>query len=109
MLNSYSEFMANSADRTGAAEKERPMLSSYPVACPHESCGWTGNLIPSHFREGEDAVIAAGQRAWLHCPRCGRDWEMRLTGDRLIVLPLLRPAGEAAPRPQGHTLPGSGS
>jgi hypothetical protein len=23
------------------------MLSSYPVACPHQSCGWKGNLIPS--------------------------------------------------------------
>jgi hypothetical protein len=22
------------------------MLSSYPVACPHEGCGWNGSLVP---------------------------------------------------------------
>ena len=62
MLNSYSEFMAKSADQTGTAENEHPMLTSYPVACPHENCGWTGNLIPSHFREGEDAEIVQVER-----------------------------------------------
>jgi hypothetical protein len=104
MLNSYSEFMAKSADQTGTAEKEHPMLTSYPVACPHENCGWSGNLIPSHFRAGEDAVIAAGQRAWLHCPRCGSDWELRLSGDRLIVLPLVPSGGKAPRQAVRHTL-----
>jgi Zn finger protein HypA/HybF involved in hydrogenase expression len=97
MLNSYHEFMAKSADKTGTAEKEHVMLTSYPVTCPHENCGWTGNLIPSHFRAGENAVIVAEQMAWLHCPRCGSNWEMRFSGDSLVVLPVYRPAGSASP------------
>ena len=63
------------------------MLSSYPVACPHGNCGWTGSLVPSLLRGGEDAEIASGQRAWLQCPRCRRDWEVQIKDDRVTVLP----------------------
>jgi hypothetical protein len=38
------------------------MLSSYPVVCPHGNCGWSGTLIPSHVRGGEDAEIASMDR-----------------------------------------------
>jgi hypothetical protein len=63
------------------------MLSSYPVACPHENCGWTGSLVPSHLRGGVDAEIASMQRAWFRCPRCQRDWEVRIKDDKVTVLP----------------------
>jgi hypothetical protein len=62
------------------------MLSSYPVACPHESCGWTGNLVPTPARGGEDAESASHQPAWFCCPQCGRDWEARVTDDAVTVL-----------------------
>jgi hypothetical protein len=63
------------------------MLSSYPVACPHEGCGWTGGLIPSRLRDGAGEEIVSGGRAWFQCPRCGRAWEVRITEDRVQVLP----------------------
>lgn len=63
------------------------MLSSYPVACPHATCGWTGNLVPSLLRGGADAEIASMHRAWFRCPRCQGDWEVRITDDRVTVLP----------------------
>ena len=39
------------------------MLTSYPVACPHENCAWTGSLLPSILRGGPDAEIVSMQRA----------------------------------------------
>jgi DNA-binding NarL/FixJ family response regulator len=63
------------------------MLSSYPVACPHASCGWVGNLVPSLLRGGPDAEIVSMHRAWFRCPRCQGDWEVRITNDRVTVLP----------------------
>jgi hypothetical protein len=65
------------------------MLSSYPVACPHPGCAWQGNLVPSRLRGGADAEIAALQRAWFQCPRCQRDWEVRITGDTVVVVPVI--------------------
>jgi hypothetical protein len=70
------------------------MLSSYPVACPHANCTWTGSLVPSHLRGGADAEIASMHRAWFHCPSCHGDWEVRITDDRVTVLPRAeRPGG----------------
>ena len=69
------------------------MLSSYPVACPHENCGWKGNLVPSLLQGGASAEIATMQRAWFQCPRCKHDWEVRLTGDQVIVLPVIEHGG----------------
>ncbi len=63
------------------------MLTSYPVACPHANCGWTGSLMPSLLRGGADAEIASMHRAWFRCPRCQGDWEVRITDDRVKVLP----------------------
>jgi hypothetical protein len=63
------------------------MLTSYPVACPHANCGWTGSLMPSLLRGGADAEIASMHRAWFRCPRCQGDWEVRITDDRVRVLP----------------------
>jgi hypothetical protein len=63
------------------------MLSSYPVACPHVNCGWTGSLVPSVLRGGADAEIASMHRAWFRCPRCQADWEVRIIDDRVTVLP----------------------
>lgn len=65
------------------------MLSSYPVACPHASCGWAGNLVPSLLRGGPDAEIVSMHRAWFRCPRCQGDWEVRITNDRVTVLPVV--------------------
>jgi hypothetical protein len=62
------------------------MLTSYPVACPCEDCGWMGNLVPSSVRGGGSAEIASMQPAWFHCPNCGQDWEVRLRGDDVIAL-----------------------
>jgi hypothetical protein len=62
------------------------MKSSYPVACPKESCGWTGNLVPSVNRGGPPAEIPSAQPAWFHCPQCQHDWEVRITNDRITVL-----------------------
>ena len=67
------------------------MLSSYPVACPHPDCTWTGNLVPSLLRGGASEEIASMQRAWFRCPRCDRDWEVRIADDRVKVLPLPKP------------------
>jgi hypothetical protein len=68
------------------------MLCSYPVACPHAGCSWKGNLIPSLLQGGESEEIASMQRAWFHCPRCRRDWEVRITEDVVTVLPVAAPA-----------------
>jgi hypothetical protein len=62
------------------------MLSSYPIACPHDGCGWTGNLVPSQVRGGADAEIASLQRAWFQCPRCHNHWEMRIQGEKVVAL-----------------------
>ena len=64
------------------------MLSSYPVACPHQGCGWKGNLIPSLLNGGDSREIASMQRAWFHCPHCEGDWEVRITDDKVTVLPI---------------------
>jgi hypothetical protein len=69
------------------------MLSSYPVACPHQGCEWQGNLVPSHVRGGDDAEIAMFQRAWFQCPQCRRDWEMRIQGDKVVLSPVIEGAG----------------
>jgi hypothetical protein len=63
------------------------MLSSYRVACPHEGCGWTGSLVPSSAQGGGGAEIAAAHRAWFRCPHCQRDWEARISNDRVTVVP----------------------
>ena len=64
------------------------MLSSYRVTCPHQGCGWAGSLVPSVLRGGEDSEIIPGQRAWLQCPRCRRNWEVRIKDDKVTVLPV---------------------
>ena len=69
------------------------MLSSYPVACPHEGCGWTGNLVPAHVAGGPGAEIAPAERAWFQCPRCRRDWEARIQGDKVVVLAAVEHGG----------------
>lgn len=63
------------------------MLSSYPVDCPYPGCAWKGNLVPSHLRGGSDAEMAPMQRAWFQCPRCQGDWEVRMQGGEVVVLP----------------------
>ena len=69
------------------------MLSSYRVACPHEGCGWTGSLVPSRVQGGSSTEVAQTQAAWFRCPGCQRDWEVRISGDRVTAVP---PAGPAA-------------
>ncbi len=69
------------------------MLSSYRVACPYTGCGWNGSLVPSVLRDGEDSEIVSGQRAWLQCPRCQRDWEVRIKDDKVTVLPVIKEGG----------------
>lgn len=64
------------------------MLSSYPVACPYSNCGWKGNLVPSLLKGGDSEEIASMQRAWLHCPRCNGDWEVRVVDHKATVLPI---------------------
>jgi hypothetical protein len=63
------------------------MLSSYPVSCPCSNCTWTGQLVPSLLRGGPDEQIASMEKAWFRCPRCGGDWEVRITNDSITVLP----------------------
>jgi len=69
------------------------VLTSYPVACPHEGCGWSGNLLPSLVRGGSSQEIASMQRAWFRCPRCARDWEVRITDDKVTVPPAYEHGG----------------
>ena len=69
------------------------MISSYPVICPHCDCGWAGSLIPSLVRGGTGAEIGPMQCAWFRCPRCDRDWEVRITNDRITVLPAFEQGG----------------
>lgn len=63
------------------------MLTSFSVACPNPACDWTGNLVPSHLQGGADAEIVSTHRAWFQCPRCQRDWEVRITDEKVTVLP----------------------
>ncbi len=69
------------------------MLTSYPVDCPHADCGWTGNLVPSQLRGGADSELAVPHRAWFRCPRCQRDWEVRIDRDAVTVLPYVERGG----------------
>jgi hypothetical protein len=69
------------------------VLSSYPVACPHAGCDWTGSLVPSLVRGGSDSEVASMQRAWFRCPRCRRDWEVRIANDTVTVLPVVEHGG----------------
>lgn len=71
------------------------MLSSYRVACPHEGCGWSGSLVPSTLRGGDEAEIAQAGLAWFQCPGCRRDWEARISGDVVTVVPAAERAGAA--------------
>jgi hypothetical protein len=63
------------------------MLSSYPVACPREGCGWSGNLLPSLVRGGSGHEVTSAQRAWFRCPRCESDWEVRIIDDKVTAPP----------------------
>ncbi len=69
------------------------MLSSYSVLCPLEGCDWSGSLVPSHLRGGADAEIVSMHRAWFRCPRCQRDWEVRITNDKVTILPAVERGG----------------
>ena len=33
------------------------------------------------------------RRAWFRCPRCESDWEVRLDGDQVVVLPAAEHGG----------------
>jgi len=63
------------------------MFGAYPVTCPHQGCDWYGKLVSSLVWGGAEAEIAAMQRAWFQCPSCQREWEVRLTGDKVVVVP----------------------
>ena len=69
------------------------MLSSFRVACPHAGCDWTGSLVPSVLRDGADAEIASGHWAWLQCPQCRRNWEVRIKDEKATVLPVMEEGG----------------
>jgi hypothetical protein len=71
------------------------MLCSYPVACPHANCGWKGNLVPSLLQGGVSEEVTAMQRAWFRCPHCGEDWEVRIEGDKVSIIPVLAPSDTA--------------
>jgi hypothetical protein len=79
------------------------VLSSYPVVCPYEGCGWRGNLVPSLVKGGDDAEVLLMQRAWLRCPSCRRDWEVRVSGDAAEAIPA-PPRGEG-PAARKGTVP----
>jgi hypothetical protein len=64
------------------------MLTSYPVACAHQNCGWTGNLVPLLLQGGADAEIVSMRRAWFQCPRCQCDWDVKITDDGVTLLPV---------------------
>ncbi len=69
------------------------MDSSYPVRCPQEDCGWSGSLVHSRARGGTTTDAKAGQLVWFQCPRCRRDWEARVQGERAITFPTLGARG----------------
>jgi hypothetical protein len=64
------------------------MLSSYSVTCPHAGCDWSGSIIPSRLQDGTGAEIASGSKAWFQCPSCSTSWEVRITNDRVTVVPV---------------------
>ena len=69
------------------------MLTSFSVACPYDNCDWTGSLVPSRLRGGADAEIASMQRAWFCCPRCQRDWEVRINDEKVTIVPVVEHGG----------------
>jgi hypothetical protein len=68
------------------------MVSRYRIACPDEKCGWSGSLVPSQTAGGVGTESDGEQRVWFQCPHCRRDWEARLSGDRVLRLPAYRTA-----------------
>ena len=63
------------------------MLSSYRVTCPYPGCCWSGSVIPSGLQGGQSTDVVSGKRAWLQCPQCKRNWEVRITGEKATALP----------------------
>ena len=63
------------------------------MACPHERCGWIGSLIPFFIQGGEGAEIASMSQAWFRCSQWQRDREVRITNDRVTVLPAFEHGG----------------
>ena len=61
--------------------------------CPHENCGWSGNLVPSPTPGGPGTAIAAKQRVWFRCPRCQGDWEGMIIEGRAVILPAVEQGG----------------
>ncbi len=68
-------------------------MTSYYVQCPHEGCDWRGSLFPSHLRGVDGVEVGTADRAWFRCPDCRRDWEARIDGDRVTVLPAFEQGG----------------
>ena len=68
------------------------MPTSYSVSCPHPKCRWSGNLVPSEWQGGTTGEIVAMHRAWFRCPRCQGDWEVRISNDKVTVLPVVAEA-----------------
>ena len=58
-----------------------------PFVNPARCCPECSSPVPSHVRGGAGEEIATMQRAWFRCPNCRGDWEVRITNDRVTVVP----------------------
>jgi len=64
------------------------MLTSYLVSCPHADCHWSGCLLPHEHLEAWRGAAPNRSEAVFQCPRCQRNWHVRLVGDDVVSLPL---------------------
>jgi hypothetical protein len=53
--------------------------------------------IRDAWNGGASAEVASAQRAWFRCPRCERDWEVRISDDKVEVLPIVSDFGALRP------------
>ena len=63
------------------------MTNIHFVKCPHDGCDWFGILPISYERERSETtpnVAIVG----FECPNCSYEWEARVIGDDVELLPV---------------------
>jgi hypothetical protein len=64
------------------------MLTSFLVRCPHDTCKWSGSLIPRKDTEPWHGQTAATARPTVvfRCARCQREFRGQIVGDDVKII-----------------------